>query len=206
MGQRSVNFSRGFTLIELILVLAIIATIASIAIPAVANFEKHQRVGETADEIVALARWAQSEAVVRGITFRLNFNPGTGQYWVTRQNGASYENRFQDVQSGSMGLSSGTQTTTTTFSNVLEEPGKMFTAPVGVSFTCNILPQPEGQYIEFRATGRVDPGTIQVTDTSGQTVEIGALSATESYHVLSDEEKTLEQQTPIQQLPTAGAQ
>ena len=193
MARSRANSVCAFTLIELILVLAIIAIISSIAIPAVANFEKHQRVSETADDIVALARWARTQAIGNGVSYRLNFSPGDAHYWLTVQNGASYENIFQASQSGIVG------TQTTKFDTLGEQIGGQFSAPNGVSLICNIPPQPDGQYVEFRPTGRGEPGTVIVKDALGQVIEIGSLSATEEYHVLSADEKQMESTV----LPTA---
>ena len=125
MTRTASNFARAFTLIELILVLTIIAIIASIAVPAVSTFEKKQRTGETADDIVVLARWARAESVARGVSYRLNFSPGDGHYWLTVQNGASYENIFQGSETGLSNSTVGTQTTV--FDAVGQQIGGKFT-------------------------------------------------------------------------------
>ncbi|HET6251700.1 MAG TPA: prepilin-type N-terminal cleavage/methylation domain-containing protein [Tepidisphaeraceae bacterium] len=191
MSRPRPNFSQAFTLIELILVLAIIAVIATIAVPSVANFERSQRIGETADQVVALARWARTQAITEGVSYRLNFSPADGQYWLTVQRGASYENALQEVQSGGLGTAVGTQVTV--FNDLGAETGRHFVAPAGVNFTCNFQPQPDGLYVEFRSTGRTDPGTVLVTDSTGKKIEVGTLSATEEYHALSNDEKQMEQ-------------
>ena len=71
-----------------------------------------------------------------------------------------------------------------------------------MNFSCTIPQQPDGLYIEFRPTGRCDPGTITVTDGAGQSIEVGSLSETEEYHVLNADEKQMERslaQPPLRQ-------
>ena len=85
------------------------------------------------------------------------------------------------------------QLSSTLFGDVGEEPGRVFAASSGVNLDTNILPQPDGLYVVFRPSGRCDPGTIRFTDRSGKLIEVGCLTGTEQYHVLSDDEKQLEQ-------------
>jgi prepilin-type N-terminal cleavage/methylation domain-containing protein len=193
MHSRHSHLRRAFTLIELILVLALVAIIVTIAVPSLSNFVSSQGVGNSANQVMALARWARSEAIGQGVSFRLNFDPVKQTYWLTRQNGASFEYVLQDNQtSSSLGLSSGDNSNTTTFADVGQEPGKAFKAPQGTTFTCMLAPHPDGSYyVEFQPTGRCDPGTIQFKGATKQVIEVGCLTGSEQYHVLTDDEKLL---------------
>lgn len=203
MERRRANFARAFTLIELILVLALVALIVSIAIPSLTGFANAQGVVDSADQVMALARWARSESIARAVSFRLNFDPVKKTFWLTVQQGVSFENALQNPQAaGSLGLNTGDTTSTTVFGSVGEESGRPFTVPQGVTFDCMMSPHPDGTYyVEFQPSGRCDPGTIQLKGRGGQVIEVGCLTATEQYHVLSDEEKLLKAQivTPPQQ-------
>jgi prepilin-type N-terminal cleavage/methylation domain-containing protein len=186
------NSDRGFTLIELILVLALIAIVIGIALPSLSGFASSQSVGDSADRVMALARWARLEAITRGVSFRLNFDPVTRTYWLTMQNGASFENVLQDGLGGSLGLSTGSNSNTTQFGDVGEEHGRKFQAPEGVTFDCIIPPQPGGPaYMEFYPSGRCDPGTIVFRGARGQAIEVGCLTGTEQFHVLSEDEQNV---------------
>ncbi|HWE04597.1 MAG TPA: GspH/FimT family pseudopilin [Tepidisphaeraceae bacterium] len=195
MRQRRSIFARGFTLIELVFVLVIIAVIAAMVVPKMDRFARGQGVSDSADQVIALARWARTHAITRGVSFRLNFDPGKGTYWLTMQNGASFENMQPNSssQTGTLGLSAGGAQSTTTFADVGEEPGRVFMAPGGVSFDSTIVQQPDGLYVEFYPSGRCDPGTIVFHDSGGAQIEIGCLAGTEQYHVLTEDEKQLEQ-------------
>jgi Tfp pilus assembly protein FimT len=176
----------------LIFVLVLIAVVVGIALPSLSGFARSQTVGDSANRAMALARWARTEAITRGVCFRLNFDPAKHAYWLTMQNGASYENSLQDTGDNTLGLGGGNTNTTTAFAEVGEEMGRIFLTPDGVNFDCNFPPQPDGSnYIEFRPSGRCDPGTIGFTDLKGQVIRIGCLTGTEQFHVLSPDEEQL---------------
>ena len=195
MHRKRSNFNRGFTLLELVLVLVLIAILSMIVVPSLAQFSKTQAVPDEANRMVALARWARTQAATRGVSFRLNFDPNARTYGLTMQNGISFENVMPGSQtSTNLGLMSGGPQSGTQFGSVGEEPGMQFTSPSTVSFKCNIPQQQSNtMYIEFYPNGRVDPGTVTLTGTSGKVIEIGALSASEQFHVLSEDERQQEQ-------------
>ena len=69
----------GFTLIELILVLALLAIITSIAVPSMSRFIRGRALGAEAQRLVALMHAAQSRAVSEGVPIML---------WVDEKNGS----------------------------------------------------------------------------------------------------------------------
>jgi type II secretion system protein H len=69
----------GFTLIELILVLALVVVITSLAAPAMANFVRGQALSSEARRLVALIHAAQDRAVSEGLPMVL---------WVDEKQGA----------------------------------------------------------------------------------------------------------------------
>ena len=76
---RRSKFSRGFTLIELILVLALLVIITSLAAPAMSNFIRGQALGSEARRMLALMHAGQSRAVSEGMPMVL---------WVDEKQGA----------------------------------------------------------------------------------------------------------------------
>src|SRR5437868_7877478 len=79
----------GFTLIELILVMAVLCIIAGLAVPMLNNFSRGRRPADCAAQVVAVAQWARTQAITQAIPYRLNLDPQSGTFWVTsRQPGA----------------------------------------------------------------------------------------------------------------------
>ena len=81
----------GFTLIELILVLALLVIITSLAAPAMSNFIRGQALDSEARRLMALMHAGQSRAVSEGMPMVLWVNEKQGAYGLqaetTGQNG-----------------------------------------------------------------------------------------------------------------------
>jgi type II secretion system protein H len=139
---------RAFTLIELILVLALLVIITSIAAPAMANFIRGRAMDSEARRMIALMHAAQSRAVSEGLPMVLWVDEKQSAYGMqaetSGQNGdAKAENLSVDSTLQIAVLNAG-MTTPTTFNN---------------------LPA-----IRFLADGTVDensPQTLQLTDSAG---------------------------------------
>ena len=185
-----------FTLLELVLVLAVMTIMAGAAVPLLRNFGEGKAVGNAADQVVALATWGRAQAIARGVNFRLNFDPSAGAYWLTRQSGPSYENVTPDNDGSAVRVNQ--------YDDVGEEFGRRFTVPPGVTFTCNLPVQPDGTYITLRPTGRCDAGTVTFKDAGGKAVEVGALSSPELCHVLDADEQAQEAALQIPSPPSAA--
>jgi prepilin-type N-terminal cleavage/methylation domain-containing protein len=198
--MRSRRFQNsGFTLIELILVMLIIAIAAAVVAPALGRFTAGRSVDNLSRQIVGLARYARVQAISEARTYRLNFDQGTRQFWLTADSGAG------------------------TFTPLKDDFSSRYTAPDGIRLQVQITPQPntnllvpqtvqqqqvpqsptslngqqagaagaimqnlhtQGDYIEFQSTGRSDPATITLTDAGGHTIQVACPSATEMFEVV----------------------
>jgi type IV fimbrial biogenesis protein FimT len=137
-----------FTLIELILVLALLVVITSIAAPAMARFIRGRALDTEARQIVALMHLAQSRAVSEGAPMMLWVNASTGGY------GVAAETSGQDGDPKAENL---TVDSTLTIA-VLNSTG-------GTPITFHNLPA-----IRFQPDGTVDensPQTLKLTDSDG---------------------------------------
>ena len=109
---------RAFTLIELILVMALLVIITSLAVPAMARFVRGQALDSESRRLLALVHAAQSRAVSEGMPMMLWIDPKNGAYGMAAetsgQNGdPKAENLSVDstLQIAVLSSGAGTQTT-----------------------------------------------------------------------------------------------
>ena len=78
---------RAFTLIELILVMALLAIAAGIAAPKMASFFRGRGLDEEGKRLLALTHYGQSRAVAEGVPVLLWIDPSKSTYGLTIQAG-----------------------------------------------------------------------------------------------------------------------
>jgi type II secretion system protein H len=142
------NFRRAFTLIELILVLALIVIAVAMVAPRMANFIRGRALDSEARRLLALMHAGQSRAVSEGAPMMLWVNAQNGEYGLAAEtSGANGDAKAEELpvdstlQISVANLGTGTQT------------------------TFNNLPA-----IKFLADGTIDensPQTIQLVDSAG---------------------------------------
>jgi len=151
----------GFTLVELIFVMAIITLIAAMIAPSLGNFAAGRNKNDAAVMIVGLAHYARTQAVFEGRTWRLNVAAAGNQVYLTAQEGGAF------------------------IAPKNTDFGDHYDITPGVRMTCDRPARPpDGQYIEFKPSGRTDTGSFLLTDKLGDTIEVACLSPTELFHVV----------------------
>ena len=151
----------GFTLLELVAVMAILVVVVAMAAPSIREFGRGRGSTDCAAQIVALSRWARTQAITEGAVYRLNFDLPNRSYWVTVERYGYFESPGQEF-------------------------GRLFTAPESVErLDCTAPQTPDGQYVQFWPTGRTDTATISLTDARGEVTRVVCPSATELFHVLN---------------------
>lgn len=85
--MRTRNDNRAFTLIELILVMAILATLFALSAPLLSRSFRQRGLEEDAAQWFALSEYARDEAVSQGVPMTVWVNPQTGGYGVRARDG-----------------------------------------------------------------------------------------------------------------------
>jgi type II secretion system protein H len=153
------QFSRGFTLIELVLVMVIAAVAMAIVIPTLSHSVQGRRCGDAAAQMCALAGYARTEAISQGIVYRLNLDVPGRQFYLSMQQGGA-------------------------FVDLGEEFGRHFELPDDLMIQTDLQAQSDGLYVQFTPDGKCDPATITITDNRRNQVQLACQSATEMFHVV----------------------
>ena len=164
-GKRDLSVSSGFTLLELILVMVIISTVLAMAAPSLRGFFSSRKIHDAAANILSLVRYARSQAISEGMTYRLNFNAEKGVYWLTSNRDGA-------------------------FSVLDNEFGREFLLPddTAVALEKEDDKKKTETYITFFPQGIAECATITLTDRTGEVIKILSPSPAEAYRIIKAEE------------------
>ena len=162
--KRQHGRDRGFTLLELILVMVILSTVLAMAGPSLKGFFTSRKTHDTASQILALTQYARSQAITQGIVYRLNFDTLENSYWLTSQREGVFEE---------LGI----------------EFGRIFTLPKDVVMEVEDLDKEDNEmFVKFTPQGTVTAGTIRLIDKSGRALEITSPTVTESFYIVESQQ------------------
>jgi type II secretory pathway pseudopilin PulG len=172
-----------FTLLELIFVMVIICTVLAMAAPSLRSFASSRATADAAAQIVALTRYARTQAVAEGCIYRLNFDIEKGQYWLEAQELGAFANissEFGRVFSLPEG---------TTASWVAPPPAPMVVAVPGLQLpgqgSVSEAQPSVRDFINFGPDGRTEAVRLRLTDRKQNALDIVCASATDSFLVTS---------------------
>jgi len=178
MCDRGLHFGyrRAFTLIELILVLALLVVITSIAAPAMARFIRGRALDTEARRLVALMHAAQSRAVSEGMPMMLWLDEKSGAYGLAAETSGQSSGQVIGQASGQNGDPKAENLTLdSTLAMAVLHTG------AGAATMFNNLPA-----IRFQADGTVDensPQTLKLTDSDGFTRTLTETSLRTGYEI-----------------------
>ena len=138
-----------FTLIELVLVLALIAMLLAAAAPRFSGFGRGQRLDNAVESFLAAARHARGQAIATAMPHRLEVDAGRGVYWVSRFEGQS-------------------------FVPVAGEWGRETTLPEDVDIAIERFDESNSPALDYAANGSGTPVTVVFTSAWGRVVELSA--------------------------------
>ena len=140
--------------------MVIICTVLAMAAPSLRGFFASRQTADAAAQILALTQLARSRAVAEGSIYRLNLDVEGGTYWLTVQQGGTFE-------------------------NLRSEFGRVFSLPEGTVVSWEAPPHGVSPgYIEFYPSGRTEVTTIRLTGRQGGVIEITCPSPTELFGVV----------------------
>jgi prepilin-type N-terminal cleavage/methylation domain-containing protein len=156
--------SRGFTLLELVLVLLILCIAAAAALPSLTGWGRASAVRDAGDQFLAVARWARTSALADSTVYRLNVDSASGTYFVTVQDGTQF------VPPGN-------------------EFGRPFSVPDGFSIAMTTYGEQSQQplaAVDFLPTGRTQPARVRIGRSDSDAVNIECPSPAEGFRLSSE--------------------
>ncbi len=156
---RARAIAAGFSLLELILVLAILALAAGMAAPSLSRFSRGRVSLDSAAHLLAVVQFAQDRAINTGTAHRLELDTTAGTYRVTIASQGS-------------------------FAPLATQQGKTFALPTSVkaSWDASAAIVSRGS-IQFDPDGGHDAAIIQLTAADGTITLLGCASPGEPYQI-----------------------
>lgn len=153
-----------FTLLELIVVLALIGLVLALSSPSLRGFFVSRQTGDAAVRVLVMAKWCQSDAIAHGRRCRLSIEDQGTACSITVERA----NLFEPPDG---------------------EAGQLYELPEGATAglrSSGANPQPS--FVQFYPSGRHDVATIEIRGPDGQVYLVTSGAPTETFSVVSPAE------------------
>ncbi len=161
-----VAFGRCFSLLELIVVMALVATVLGVTMPSLRNFFRSRETANSARQIVVLSRFARERAMAEGQVYLLNFDLDAGRFWVSHRDMSDNDSWFNPQLAEGPGL------------RLPEGVRGYFEEPRGV----------EGKgWIPFYPDGRTEVVSLRLVGRRGETWRVVCPTPGEDFRVVGDD-------------------
>lgn len=160
MSDRMMTMA-GYTLLELVLVLAVLAIALAAVAPTLSGFGQGRKAEEAAARFVAVARWARSQAISDGATYRIVIAPDEARWTVQMESGETYI-------------------------DIPGPLGRSYTAPEEVTLETDAPTEEDQQVIYFEPSGRSDVATVRFKGRRGEVV-VACDAPIDEYRILPEE-------------------
>ena len=215
-NSRSIRPAAGFTLLELVAVMAVVGVLLALVSPSLSGFFASRQTADAANSMLALTHYAATAAVAEGRPYRLNVDAEKGTYWLTvQQDGGDFVKISNDMgqqftapeggkvsirqpdpntlpSSGQSGIkgsmgSQGGQGGQGSGGGLFGQSG----SPGGFGALGQLGARANGAaptYITFSPSRRSDPLTIELRGRDGEVYLLSCPSATEPFRVITPAE------------------
>lgn len=151
--------ARGFTLLELLLVLLIIATMMAVVAPALRRLGQRSRLDAAAVLLVSLLNEARTRAITQGTPCQAVVDPSTRRCWLAARGAGG-------------------------FARPAAAHGRVHALDPRLAFAWSGPVRPSGDFtIQFEPDGRVQVGRITVSEGSGRSIAVTCRSPAEPYRI-----------------------
>jgi type II secretion system protein H len=159
MGHRRIQSRRGFTLLELVVVMLLLTIVMAMTAPALRNFWKGNRVKDAGDQLAAMTRLARTSAISDGMMYRLAIDEDGKGYALMMLQGQAF----------------------------VLAPGHDYELPAEVQIEVMKSDGSSALWIDFHPSGRTEPATIRVSAEGHKDIVLTCHSPTETFVQVTEE-------------------
>ena len=160
IGHRKQPAGRGFTLLELILIMIVLCTVLALAAPSLRGFFSSRQIDDMSRQILAMTRYAKTQAVFEARNYRIYFDRPNRRYWIASLRDSQYrrlDNNF----------------------------GSLFTVPADISLSFYDMDFENGvYYFAFTPEGYSKEAALRLEDAQGTTQEVICYGPAEPYEIV----------------------